>query len=333
MAEPTPLSVCPPWLVAQWGQVFARHQQGSLPHAMLFCGATGIGKQQFVRFVAESLLCRNPHPQTGACGECDSCAQLSAGAHADFRVLNPEGASATIKVDAVRELVSWMQLSAPAGRYRVALIDASDAMNRNAANSLLKTLEEPGERAVLILAASKPGVLPATIRSRCQSTVLNLSDLTSAVNWLQEQGVPDAEQQLLHSRLGPYAIVNQQTEEWQATHKLLQKAWGDLFLMRASVGKIVDSLKDLPASACLTVFASWTLAAVKQHQNIAIGSDPATTQLVSEVQTSLDNVQWFALHDRIQALYRSDSASFKTQAVLEGLFADIRNMTQVTNQG
>jgi len=68
--------------------------------------------------------------------------------------------------------------------------------------------------------------------------------------------------------------------------------------------------------------------ASKQHQNVPIGADPATEVMVSEVHDCLNSEQWFSLYDRIQNLYRSDSASFKTQTVLEGLFADIRLMTQ-----
>ncbi len=328
MAEPAPLTACPPWLLEHWQAIFQRHEQGKLPHALLFTGAQGLGKKRFVRFVAESLLCLNCSPATGACGSCDSCAQLTAGAHPEFSTLMPEGASMNIKVDSIRELVNWLQLSAPPGRYRAALIDQADAMNRNAANSLLKTLEEPGERALLILSADRPGDLPATVRSRCQSTVLNVADKSAAINWLAEQGVAGAEDQLAYSRVGPYALLEQSTDVWQESEQRLQKAWKDLFLMRASVGKIVDSLSDLPVRRSLGQFSHWTLLATKMGQNLSVGADHATSELISEVHTGLDSEQWFSLYDRIQQLYRSDSASFKSQTVLEGLFADIRLMTQ-----
>ncbi len=327
MVEPAPLTPCPPWLLDHWRDVYRRHEQGQLPHALLFTGMRGVGKKQFVRFVAESLLCRNCS-EIGACGKCDSCAQLTAGAHAEFSVLLPEGAAMNIKVDSVRELVSWLQLSAPPGRYRCALIDTADAMNRNAANSLLKTLEEPGERAVLLLAADRPGSLPATIRSRCQATNLSLRDTSAAITWLEEQGMDDAQAHLSRARVGPIALLEQLSDEWIESEQLLQKAWKDLFLMRASVGKIVDSISGLPTTRCLRNFSNWTLMANKRQLNLPIGADHATSELISEVHDGLDSEQWFALYDRMQQLYRSDSASFKTQTVLEGLFADIRTMTQ-----
>jgi len=213
VAEPSPLTPCPPWLFEYWRDVYRRHEQGSLPHALLFTGAAGLGKKQFVRFVAESLLCRNSSAERGACGECESCFQLIAGAHPELSVLVPEGAAMNIKVDSVRELVGWLQLSAPPGQYRAALIDSSDAMNRNAANSLLKTLEEPGERAVLILSADKPGSLPATVRSRCQITTLSLADSPAAVSWLGEQGLAITADALEQSRVGPLALLAQNSDE------------------------------------------------------------------------------------------------------------------------
>lgn len=328
MAEPAPLTPCPDWLLPDWHAVYQRHEQAKLPHALLFTGMPGLGKKHFVRFVAQSLLCLDCSPTTGACGVCDSCAQLSAGAHPEFKALTPEGKSLTITVDAVRELVKWLQLSAPPGRYRVALIDTSDAMNRNAANSLLKTLEEPGERAVLLLCANRPGSLPATIRSRCQTTMLNVSDKAAAVQWLKNEGVDDAASQLEYSKVGPIQLLEQQTPEWQASEQLLQKAWKDLFLVRASVGKIVDSLTELPATRCLANFSNWALMANKKHLNVPIGADPATLELISEVYDCVSYEQWFTFYDRMQQLHRSDSASFKTQAVLEGLFADMRITTK-----
>ena len=328
MAEPASLTPCPPWLLDHWQAIYSRHEQGKLPHALLFTGVPGLGKKQFVRFVAESLLCRDCSPTTGACGVCTSCTQLTAGAHPEFWTLLPEGASMNIKVDSVRDLVNWLQLSAPPGQYRAALIDQADAMNRNAANSLLKTLEEPGERAVLILSADRPGSLPATIRSRCQCTVLTLRDHTAAEQWLTEQAVSDARERLAHARVGPMALLEQSTDAWLESELRLQKAWADLFLMRASIGKIVDSLSDLPVRRSLGQFSHWAMLASKKRLNLSIGADHATSELISEVQSALDSEQWFSLYDRIQQLYRSDSASFKSQTVLEGLFADIRMMTQ-----
>ncbi len=327
MSDTATIGQCPPWLLTYWQQLHQRHEEGRLPHAILFAGVDGIGKVPFTRFVADALLCRQSSASLGACGSCESCAQRLAGAHPDFRAVDPEGAAMNIKVDTVRDLVNWLQLSAPPERYRVAIIDQADAMNHAAANSLLKTLEEPGERCVLLLAATRPGSLPATIRSRCQQIVLNVDDKPAAAKWLNEQGVEHAQDAVMRARVAPYSLLKTTEKEWQANQHLLEKAWLDLFLMRASVGKIVDSLKDLPTTRCLAAFAHWVSLATRAQLKVPVGADPATNELISQVQNCIDCEQWFTLYDRLVSLHRSDSTSFKTQAVLEGIFADIRIMT------
>lgn len=319
------LTPCPPWLLADGVALMERSRQGRLPHALLLSGINGIGKRVFAQWLAESLLCRKRTEQ-GACGECESCRQLLADSHPDYRKLVPEGANAAIKVDPVRELVEWLQLTASQGSYRVALLEQADTLNRNAANSLLKTLEEPGDHAVLILSATRTGALPATIRSRCQKITLKLHDRPAAIQWLSAQ-MEDAQTALLESGGGPYVALEMQNEEFIAARRLLLKAWQDLFEQKGSVGRISDSLSALDTSLCLATFSRWTLLAARLGANLPVGANPAVSTVISETRHRLSNEKWFALHDRLLQLHRSDSASFKTQTVLEGIFADIRLMT------
>ena len=318
------LTPCPPWLVKDCAAVLGRAEQGSLPHALLITGIEGIGKQQFAQALAESLLCEKKRPE-GACGQCDSCAQLIADAHPEYRKLVPEGANASIKVDSVRELVTWLQLTAAQGSYRVALLEQADSLNRNAANSLLKTLEEPGDNAVLILVASRPGSLPATVQSRCQTITLRMHDKAAAIEWLTPQ-ISSPADALAACQGGPYTCIAQSQAEFQATSKLLLKAWTDLFMHKGSVGRISDSVADLPTRECLAAFGRFTLLAAKARAGVSVGVDPAVQEAILAVKDRLQNEQWFTLHDRLLKLHRSDSASFKTQTVLEGLLADIRIM-------
>lgn len=319
------LTPCPAWLTSDGTALLARSRAGRLPHALLLTGVDGIGKRAFGQWLAESLLCRQK-TEAGACGACDSCRQLLADAHPDYRKLVPEGANSAIKVDRVRDLVQWLQLTAGQDSYRVAFLEDADSLNRNAANSLLKTLEEPGDHAVLILTATRIGALPATIRSRCQKTTLKMGDRVAAVEWLRTQ-IDDPESALMESGGGPYAALRNAGEEQLAARALLLKAWLDLFLHKGSIGRIADSLGDLDTAQCLATFSSWCLAASKKHDNVPVGVNPAVEQAISETRERLGNEQWFTLHDRLLQLHRSDSASFKTQTVLEGLFADIRLMT------
>ncbi len=323
MPELTP---CPPWLLENWRTVYKQLENDQLPHALLMCGVAGMGKRLFAQFLAESLLCKSVTREHGACGACSSCRQLVAESHTDFRKLIPEGKSLSIKVDVVRELVNWLQLTAQQDSYKIALLESVDTMNRNAANSILKTLEEPGQRMILLLVADRVGVLPATVISRCQTMTLRLNDRRAAQQWLAETGgVSDPEAALANCDAPLYALEQQQSA-WQEVHTLLLKAWQDLFLHRASVGRIVHSLTALSTDRCLKTFIHWSVLAAKQSSGIPAGTDSATCELILSVQPRLQPEQWFTLYDRLLQLHQSNSASFKTQTVLEGLFADIRLM-------
>jgi len=299
-------SHCPPWLTDYWQQLLYRHEQNQMPHALLIAGVPG---------------------------ECSACSQLSAEAHADYRYVAPEEGSEVIKVDAVRELVEWLHLTANGNSYRVALLDNADTMNRSSANSLLKTLEEPGDGALLILVTDKPGSLPATVRSRCQRLTMINNQPEVAVAWLTEQGIENAAAQLDAAGGAPHRVIMEQDSDWQSEQQLLTKAWVDLIGHRASVGRIVDSLKDYPTSRCLAHFSQLTALATSLQQGKDSGADPATVEALSATVNCLQSEQWFTIYDRLQQLTRSDSASFKTQAVLEGLFADIRLNIRLMIQG
>jgi len=321
MRSPTP---CPPWLYPDARNLLAAVDDRRLHHALLISGIDGIGKQAFCQWLVEALLCSQRN-ELGACGQCGACRQLLVDAHPDYLAIHPEGANDGIKIDTVRELVDWLQLTAGQNSYRVAMIHEANGLNTYSANSLLKTLEEPADNAVLILCAVRIGALPATVRSRCQKITLKMSDRAAAVNWLAEH-CDEPEQALLEAGGGPFAAIRHLEGEYQDARRLLLAAWTDLFLHKGSVGRIADSLAKLESSDCLATFASWCVLASKQMNRVTISASPAVNLAISETRDRLRPEQWFTLHDRLLQLHRSDSASFKTQTVLEGLFADIRLM-------
>ncbi len=324
------LTSCPPWLHDDASALMSRSQNGRLPHALLLAGVSGIGKRPFARWLSESLLCRKPNLQAGqigACGECESCRQLLADSHPDFKMLQPEGASAIIKVDAVRSLVDWLQLTAGQGSYRIALLEEADRLNRNAANSLLKTLEEPADNTILILTATRLGALPATIRSRCQKITIRMNDRQAALEWLEPQ-LPEPEISLSEASGAPYLAILNNSEEKLLSKELLLKAWSDLFLHKGSIGRISDSLSKLDTSECLASFSRWCLMASKHGEQLDVTTHPELQAVIEKTAERLEPHQWFTLYDRLFQLHRIDSASFKTQTVLEGLFADIRLMVR-----
>ncbi len=322
-------SRCPPWFASSFQHLLNRHRQGRLPHALLLSGAAEVGKRWFAEHLVKALLCRadtNSVPSI-PCGQCASCAQLQSGSSSEFRYLTPAGKSMTIRIDPVRELVDWLQLSASAGRYRIALITGADSMNRAAANALLKTLEEPAANSLCILVADKPALLPATIMSRCQKMVLSIEEPQQAVDWLQPQLSTNvsAGAALDAARGAPLRALRETQPEWQSQRAVIDAAWWNLLLHKRSVGAIVESLKDVPLESCLSRF----MALCADAARVQVGASAlASAEPLSEEQRAahqrLKSEQWFTIHDQLLNLYRIDSASFKTQTVLEGFLADTR---------
>jgi len=176
-----------PWTRDQWNQLQQRVQQQRLPHALLLAGPQGLGKIEFARDLAQGLLCEHPDQDGVACGQCRACARFAAATHPDFLTVEPEEAGKAIKVDQVRELISQFSLATHQGGYRVAIIQPAEQMNLAAANSLLKTLEEPPADSLMLLISASPSLLPATILSRCQRLDFVPPSHAQARDWLINQ--------------------------------------------------------------------------------------------------------------------------------------------------
>lgn len=176
-----------PWTQDQWNQLQHRRQQQRLPHALLLAGPAGLGKAEFARDLAQSLLCEQPTEKGAACGQCRSCARFSAATHPDFLIVEPEEAGKAIKIDQIRDLISQFALASHQGGYRVAIVQPAEQMNLAAANSLLKTLEEPPANSLILLISASPSLLPATILSRCQQLDFVPPPHEQALEWLNKQ--------------------------------------------------------------------------------------------------------------------------------------------------
>jgi DNA polymerase-3 subunit delta' len=139
---------------------------GRLAHALLFAGPDGVGKRLVALACAAWMECATGGAD--ACGVCASCRQIAAGSHPDVQLLAVASGKKEIGVDRIRELKRFMQLRPMLGKSKVTIIDEAASLTVAAQNALLKTLEEPPAHSLLILVASNPDALLATVRSRCQ---------------------------------------------------------------------------------------------------------------------------------------------------------------------
>jgi len=191
-----------PWQEEVYARAVRALTEDKLGHALLFSGPPDLGKHEVAEALAARLLCSSPRADGHACGACRGCRLLPAQTqglasgqlHPDLQRIglepNEKGDKlrTEITVDQVRRLGQWFALTPAFGGAQVAIIEPADLMNTNAANALLKTLEEPSPGRFLLLVTSRPGRLPATIRSRCQRLEFRVPPPVQAREWLAAQG-------------------------------------------------------------------------------------------------------------------------------------------------
>jgi DNA polymerase III subunit delta' len=187
-----------PWQKNQWQQLQLSRQGARFHHALLLTGPNGIGLGHFARCLSASLVCANPGADLSQCGECKSCVLHKAGNHPDIRLIEPEEEGKQITVPVIRGLIDFINLKSQYGRYKLTIINPAETMNRHAANTLLKTLEEPPPDSLLMLLSHRPSLLPVTIRSRCQRIYFQPVYDEETLAWLRRQpGISQNAEQLL----------------------------------------------------------------------------------------------------------------------------------------
>ncbi len=164
-------------------------ERGQLAHAYLFCGPRGVGKTTCARIFAKAINCLNPH-NSEACNECESCRSFNENRSLNIHELD---AASNNSVDDIRQLIEQVRIIPQVGRYSVFIIDEVHMLSTAAFNAFLKTLEEPPQHAVFILATTEKHKILPTILSRCQIYDFNRIRVEDAVEYLRyiarEEGI------------------------------------------------------------------------------------------------------------------------------------------------
>lgn len=264
-----------PWHELQWQRLQRARAEGRLPHALMLAGIAGLGKAAFGELFARSLLCREPENDGQPCGRCRSCRFFSAGSHPDFLRVEPEAEGKPIRVEAVREFAAWSVMTPQEGEHRVTLIVPADSMNASAANSLLKTLEEPVAGNHILLVSSRPAALPATVRSRCQQIVFRAPPLPRAESWLRDEAGEGPWQLLLRlARNAPLEAMRLAGEDTLALRAEIFEEFCRLWSRRADPLALAAKWSEHDVRRLLGWVDSWLRDLVR----LSLGGESATLE-------------------------------------------------------
>lgn len=297
----------PDWLMPAWSRLAPTLAQGRLGHALLFVGPPGVGKRLLADALAGALLCEQPDTGGLPCSSCRGCLQLAAGSHPDYLELMPEEGAREIRVAQSREFSRRLGLTAHYGR-RVGLIEPAEAFTTSAANSLLKTLEEPPGNTHILLVSERPSAVLATIRSRCQRIRLPLPEAAEVRDWAREQdaGVEEALPLARGAPLRAQALAAEDIAGQQASW------WKDLTALMAGTETplaVAERWRNGPEAVLLDWLYLVAIDLLKHATGIASGHwvQQAHAQRLQDVAKSVD----------INRLRRTVNAIVETRRLLD----------------
>jgi len=289
-----------------------RDEQGRTPHAVLLAGPAGVGKRAAAAWMAARCLGLTPeHPLPQF--------PFDRPSHADLRWIEPPEGKTNILIDQVRDLVGELQLTSYEGLGKVAIIEPANTMTTSAANSLLKTLEEPPGDALLILVADRTGRLPATVFSRCQRIDFAPPTEAEGLAWLDRLQPGNRWGEALRAA-GNAPLAAIEAVEQLDTTLSMSRDLSDVGAGRLSAIEVAGRWSKLDAGFVL----DW-LSRQLRYGILALagGRDRASGLTIDEsVLKRMDRRNLFCYLDTINRLRGQSSGAYNLQLTLEGLLID-----------
>ena len=317
----TPFHKSPPyeWFAEEWSRFVSSLQHSALAHAQLLCGDRGIGVLDLAYAQAKYLLCLSRRADQ-ACDQCKSCHLFNQQGHPDFALIDVEEGASAIKIDQVRDLSTLISQTSQLGGAKVILLHPPEAMNVNAANALLKNLEEPPANTYFILVTHAYAKVMATIRSRCVIQQLATPSRKQAERWLESEGCSDLGSMLEEAGGAPLTVRawlrnDAKGEREQLLKQLTAYARHELDLLSCA-----KSLIKLDYGFVLSQVTLWLQHSIKVKQGGLLSFNSFDEQLTHCSLYSL-----FNLLDKMtlrRAAFEA-GANLNTQIVIEELLMDI----------
>ena len=275
-----------PWQLDVWEHIDQLQKKSRLPHALLVNGEKGCGKRALSQGLVKKLLC--VEDSEFACGECKSCMLYESGTHPDYVQVGLLEKSKLIKIDQVRGCISFINKTSHMGGMKVVVIEPAEKMNINAANALLKCLEEPSDNSLIILISHAPNRLLPTIRSRCQSITIQKPGLEQADKWLGTfiSDIKQREQLLMLANGNPLLAMEYFEKE---VIDLYNDSIDKLIALKAGSGSLVKYAEDLQKTDVglwLDINQKLIWQMIQQSLNASVDKGPVVDVFESVVRSN-----------------------------------------------
>ncbi len=302
------------WHQKSWDQLVTARNTKHLPHAILIAGSKGTGTQAFAEALVNSLLCESPLENYYACGDCKGCRVRSANVHPDYFHIAIEENKTQILVDQIRELNGFLHMSRSYLASRVAFINPAEALNVNAANSLLKSLEEPADNSVIILLTAQLSTLLPTIKSRCQILYLATPSKVIALQWLSQQSIQHPPEELLEMSSGKplYALALDNEEHFNRRNDFANDLLA-VVMQQQSLTEVSKKWQTESKDELLRWQIHWV------QQLIKYPFSAAQPQPVLQIFNPVDSAKLWQLYDQLIKFRRLAHTSLNAQLFIESM--------------
>jgi len=313
-----------PWHGQAVARIAAAVADQRLPHALLVHGPAGVGKDIFAWTLAAALQCRQRAEDFAPCSHCAECALSFAGSHPDLHVVRRPDDRKTISVDQVRDLSEELAMTSMRRGYRVAIVTPAHLMTQNAQNALLKTLEEPAPRTLLLLVTSRPSGLLATLRSRCQRIEIARPTASEARAWLNGRLAAEPPPGLLELAGGSPLRAIALADRYAPLEAQMIDALGALLARRAEVTVVANDLLGEGLPVRLDWLEHWLGDVIRSRTpGIATQLTLPGGALLQRAAATVNITAVFNLVDRIREARRLLDSSASPALLVESLLVEL----------